>query len=87
MRGRLITERYFRSTSLKSVVDAVQCNFSFGVKNVVLVFLSSMGVSTLYSILHFKRREVLNRRPFLARHVIYTSRAYAMMPVRLSVCL
>ena len=25
--------------------------------------------------------------PFLARDVIYTSRAYAMMPVRLSVCL
>ena len=28
-----------------------------------------------------------NSGPFLARDVIYTSRAYAMMPVRLSVCI
>ena len=33
------------------------------------------------------KKTLISRPTFLARNVIYTYRAYAMMPVRLSVCL
>ena len=46
-----------------------------------------LQASTLYLYVSTNQTYRLSIAPFLARDVIYTSRAYAMMPVRLSVCL